>query len=251
MKATNFSRKRNHLVPVLLAGIIAVTGFATTALSASASTISEYDMSQEPSYRRLDTLNYETSTGSTSSSSSGLDMNYNMPSSDWSRIYGAAYGADVIVTKDFVTMGVDHGHAALMVSGTKTVEHYGSGNDDLPGANGKSGEYYFSNLWRHVKSCRVYRYDGITSDQKSDICEYARENLVGWDYSVAASRTNSSKMNCATLVWKAYNHAGITLNGYWKGFPSYTMLPSDFVLENPDLKMMASAGWSGGEHEWN
>lgn len=55
MKTTNLMKKRNTFVSVLLAGIVAVTGFATTTFSASASTISEYDMSQEPSYRRLDT----------------------------------------------------------------------------------------------------------------------------------------------------------------------------------------------------
>lgn len=82
MKTTNLIKKKNSFIPALLAGIIAVTGFATTALSASASAISEYDMSQEPSYRRLDTIDDGISTASTLSSGSGVDMDYYMPSGD-------------------------------------------------------------------------------------------------------------------------------------------------------------------------
>lgn len=244
-------KKRNPFVPVLLAGIIAVTGFATTTLSASASTISEYDMSQEPSYRRLDTLNDDTSAASTLSTKSvGVDMSYTMSDTDWGNIYRAALTADIVVTKDYVTLGVDHGHSALMASGTTTVEHYGPANDNVPGANGLSDEYSFANLWKHTKTCRVYGYDGITGSQRSSIANYAKKNLTGWEYSAAASRTDGNKMNCATLVWKAYNSVGITLNGYWNGFLSYTMLPSDFVEQNPNLSMKASVGWTSGAHNW-
>lgn len=137
-----------------------------------------------------------------------------------------------------------------MVTLTKTVEHYGPPNPDLPGANGKSGEYNVANLWRHTKTCRVYGYDGITSDQKEAIVECAEKKLVGWDYSGTANRDSLTDMNCATLVWKAYQAGGITLNGYWKGFPSYTMLPSDFVEQNPNLSMKASVGWNSGAHNW-
>ncbi len=49
---------------------------------------------------------------------------------------------------------------------------------------------------------------------------------------------------------KAYQKGGITLNGYWHGNPSNTMLPSDFVEQNPDLSMKASVGWDSGEHSW-
>lgn len=250
MKTTSFAKKRNGLIPVLMAGIIAVTGFATTTLSASASTISEYDMSQEPSYRRLDTIDDGISTASTLSSGSGVDMDYYMPSGDWSTIYYAAYPTDILVTKDYTTLGIDHGHSALVVTATRTVEHYGPSNPDLPGANGKSGEYDMGNLWKHTKTCRVYGYDGITSSQKEKIVKCAREELTGWDYSGTANRDNTNKMNCATLVWKAYQAGGITLNGYWKGFPSYTMLPSDFVEQNPNLSMKASVGWNSGAHNW-
>ncbi len=250
MKKTTFAKKRSNLVPMLLAGIIVATGFATTTLSASASAISEYDMSQEPSYRRLDTINNDISTASTLSSSVGVDMSYYMPSADWSKIYGAAYSADIVVTKDYVTLGIDHGHSALMVSGSTTVEHYGPANDEVPGADGFSDEYPFANLWKHTKTCRVYRYDGITSKQKSDITSYAKNNLKGWAYNAIANRDDDNAMNCATLIWKAYNAGGITLNGYWQGFPSYTMLPSDFVEQNPNLRMKASVGWTSGEHNW-
>lgn len=251
MKTTNLMKKRNTFVPVLLAGIIAVTGFATTTFSASASTISEYDMSQEPSYRRLDTLNYDTSAASTLSTKSvGVDMSYTMSDTDWGKIYRAALTADIVVTKDYVTLGVDHGHSALMASGNTTVEHYGPRNENVPGATGFSDEYSFANLWKHTKTCRVYGYDGITSGQRSSIAKYARENLRGWEYYANADRTDNTKMNCATLVWKAYNSIGLTLNGYWNNILSFTMLPSDFVEQNPDLSMKASVGWTSGEHNW-
>lgn len=240
---------------MLMAGIVAV-GFAAAPLSVSAAAMStdtvnavEYDMSKEPSYRRVD-LGDGNLDASTLSRSSGFDMNYTMPEYEWRDIYYPATAADIVVTKDYSTMGVDHGHAALMVTGVRTVEHYGPQNDNLPGADGKSDEYYLENLWIHTKTCRLYRYDGLTSAQKDTISNYARNNLTGWNYDAFASRDDSSKMNCATLVWKAYNAGGITLNGYWTGFPSYTMLPSDFVEQNPKLSMVASVGWNSGEHSW-
>lgn len=256
MKKTIYTKKRNRLVSALIAGIIATTGLASTALSASASTISasEYDMSKEPSYRRL-VLENETSpattySGGSSSSNSGFDKDYEMPYSEWKKVYFPASAADILVTKDYSTYGVDHGHTALVYDGIYTIEHYGLPNEDLDGADGFSGRFLMSNLWRHTKTCRLYRYDGISSTKASNIAKYAKENLIGWKYNVFASRTTEDEMNCATLVWKAYKSANIELNGYWKGFPSYTMLPSDYVEQNPKLTMVASVGWDSGEHQW-
>lgn len=257
MKTTFFAKRRNNLISALAVGIIATSSFAGTAFSASAATISasEYDMSQEPSYRRIildDEVSAEStySSGSNSSDDSGFDINYTMSDSDWKKVYYPATKADILVTKDFSTLGVDHGHAALMVDGINTVEHYGPANENVPGANGLSGKYLMSNLWKHTKTCRLYRYDGISSTKASDIATYAKENLIGWKYNAFAGRTTEDEMNCATLVWKAYKSADIELNGYWKGFPSYTMLPSDYVEQNPELTMIASVGWDCDAHKW-
>lgn len=53
MKTTSFAKKRNGLIPVLMAGIVVVTGFATTTLGDfCAFTVNHYD--ERPEY--IDTV---------------------------------------------------------------------------------------------------------------------------------------------------------------------------------------------------
>lgn len=123
-------------------------------------------------------------------------------------------------------------------------------SDLVNGADGFSHVYTIGNLWQHTKTCRLYRYNGLSLKTARSIASFAEENLTYWNYSVYASPIDDQVLNCATLVWKAYKSVDIELNGFWKGL-IYTMLPSDFVEQNIELKMVCNVGWGGDEHKWS
>jgi uncharacterized protein YycO len=144
---------------------------------------------------------------------------------------------DILVTKDQSTLGVNHGHAAIVYEDSAyTVEHTGEGTSDK----------YSIYRWRNRYTMRDYYPTGTTATTRAKAANYAYSNLTGWEYSALPSCTNSSKLNCATLVWKAFNYAGVTLQKTGAG----GCTPICFVEGSPGTTYWSGVNWSGGEHTW-
>lgn len=170
----------------------------------------------------------------------GIDENYQMEIKQWNALLALARegASDILITKDCSTVGAKHGHTALVYGGGKNVEHLGPTNSKIPGSTGKSRYISMSVFWSHCKTCRLYEVpEARENGLEIDIAEYARNNLVDWNYSPLADVNSSSVINCATLVWRAYNENGITLN-----HTDNTCVPGDFVTNNK-FDMIFTIGW--------
>lgn len=82
----------------------------------------------------------------------------------------------------------------------------------------------------------------VTDWQRIEASNYAAANLVGWQYNVIASRTSTDRMNCATLVWKAYNYAGVDVCAPGTG----TVKPSDLDVDGYNVKLYSTGQYTSG-----
>lgn len=198
-------------------------------------------------------VEYSTGVSNTSGispySTTSIDFSYNMPITQWQALCNIADASDILVTRDCTTLSVPHGHAALVYDSTMTVEHMGPTLLGITGSTGKSVYTGISNVWSHCKSCRLYESPEAKSyGVESDITDYAKSNLTGWSYDLLADKNSTTKVNCATLVWKAYYWGGdITMNG---DSDTKTIVPADFVERN-NLTMLFTTGWGHiNPHTW-
>jgi uncharacterized protein YycO len=170
-------------------------------------------------------------------SSSGGNSKKHMTDDQWEEMKKESKKGDILVSKDQTTFTVNHGHAAIVYkNGERTVEHTGTG---------KSDDYPIETSWRNIKTMRIY-YLGIVDDESMvAIADYAFDNLKGKDYDMLANRKNKKKVNCATLVWQAYDSQDFQLNYA----PSGSVTPMCFV-EEEDLILMKGVNWDTGDHEW-
>ncbi|MCX4357782.1 MAG: hypothetical protein OSJ43_16465 [Oscillospiraceae bacterium] len=185
--------------------------------------------------------------------SATVDFDYSMNDILWGKVKENASAADILITRDCTTLAIDHGHAALSCGDGKTVEHYGPKSGGLKGATGLSVYADMAVVWRHCKTLRIYECDQVVNDTpkrgedalSKKIVDYAKNNLVGWEYAIHANRRNETYMNCATLIWKAYYANDIEFQGYWAdSYIGGMFMPSDFVIENSDkLSMKYTLGW--------
>ncbi len=180
---------------------------------------------------------------------------YQMTQYNWERVCNNSIVGSIWITKDFSSIGIDHGHAAIVSrylnSGDSriiyTTEHLGK----------KSGETYskeYNNSvydhWRKRNSIRVYEVKGSSSSTSPDkdkmfqAGKYARENLLNRTYVTLASKLSTS-VNCATLVYKAYRSQGIYLENPMSG----TVIPKDIVNDS-DVILKIGFDWPGGSHTW-
>lgn len=135
----------------------------------------------------------------------------------------------ILITDDATTLGYSHGHAAILVSSTNTVEHLGKNTTTYSG-------YYDVSWWQTFDTIKSFNYSD--KDVMSAAADYAYENLQGKEYNVIADRT-SSKVNCATLVWKAYNSEGVNIVNSTSG----TVKPEDFDTSTK-ISWVRSVGWN-------
>ncbi len=143
-----------------------------------------------------------------------IDFTYTMPAAQWNALKKVAEPSDILVTKDCTSATINHGHSALVYDEETTIEHYGP-KDIIEGATGYSDTQDMEYFWRHCKSCRLYEVsEAKDNDLSEDIVKYAEDNLRGLGYAPLA-RLDVKAVNCATIIWKAYNSVGIDLNGYW------------------------------------
>lgn len=135
----------------------------------------------------------------------------------------------ILITDDATTLGYTHGHAAILVSKTHTVEHLGKNTTTYSG-------YYDVSWWQTFDTIKSFNYKDSTIMTKA--ADYAKANLQNLEYYVAADRT-SKKVNCATLVWKAYNAQGVNIVDSTSG----TVEPKDFD-KSSKLSWIRSVGWN-------
>lgn len=135
----------------------------------------------------------------------------------------------ILITDDATTLGYNHGHAAILYSTTNTVEHLGKNTTTYSG-------YYDVSWWQSFDTIKSFNYSD--ADIMSSAANYAYNNLRGKEYNVIADRT-SSKVNCATLVWKAYNSQGVNIVDSTSG----TVKPQDFDTSSK-ISWVRSVGWN-------
>ncbi len=197
----------------------------------------------------------------------------------WEAISRGAKG-QIWITKDsgLIHNRINHGHAGMLYGFTNyyvsIIEHGGYDYQAVVGGEkqtkGLSGFTEWDNFdgtninlppWKKRHTLRTYNVSTPTSRNQGLPCDYltmvaaadyAAANLIGWSYFPIPSKDNSSQLNCCTLIYKAYLRCNL-----YGGTPmtlgndnSPTVIPMDLVEDN-DLVLAYSVGWSGNAHEWN
>lgn len=158
-----------------------------------------------------------------------------MGSYDWQQLE-KTFGAGVILlSKDESFLGARHGHAAICYNHTEIVEH--------PGLGELSRRIKIADTkWNQKGAVATLLPRNITDRQRIEASNYAAANLVGWQYDVRAPRASTDRMNCATLVWKAYNAIGIDACAPGSG----TVKPSQLDDSSYNVRLYATGQYTSG-----
>lgn len=117
---------------------------------------------------------------------------------------------DIIITLSIHTFGWRHGHVAIVTDAYngKTVQAVMMGEKSA-----------FGNIseWRDFPLVAVLRAKDTDAETRQEIAEYAKNNLVGLEYSLFAGLFGEyeeplTATQCAHLVWYAYNQYGIDID---------------------------------------
>lgn len=168
--------------------------------------------------------------GTKSIGGSGSDK---MTAYQYSQIEDVATKGNVIITKDNTTLGIQHGHAGIVYENCySTIEALGYGYES---------QWQLLSTWKDHYQVRLYYPGDVTEENRYNAGDYAYNNLRGWSYQVLPSVTSGSNLNCATLVWRAYN------NGAGKTFvynSAGTLIPQNMV-EWWGMTQKVSVNWAG------
>lgn len=155
--------------------------------------------------------------------------NSRISDSSWEFMKETFRKGQILITDDASTLGYSHGHAAILYSTTYTVEHLGKNTTKYSG-------YYNVSWWQSFDTIKSFNYSDTVV--MTNAANYAYNNLRGKEYNALANRT-SDKVNCATLVWKAYNSQGVNIVDSTSG----TVLPVDFDTSSK-ISWVRSVGWN-------
>lgn len=192
---------------------------------------------------------------STFSSSNPSDDVVPMTQAQYNNLLNTVVDGDILVTKDSWTVIINHGHSCMVDDVYKTststsvyvIEAFGPGT--------LSDRYKLGDLhnhWRNYNRVRVYYPTNTTATVRNNAATYAWSNLQDKEYDALADVNSSKYLNCATLVWKAYDSQNVSLkkslfalnNIYW-----YTVYPNDFVTDKNNTCRL-KINWSGGDNTW-
>lgn len=142
---------------------------------------------------------------------------------------------DIIITLSIHTFGWRHGHAAIVTdakNGT-TVQAVMMGEQS---ALGNVGE------WSEFPLVAVLRAKDVDVNTRQKIADYAKDNLVGLEYSLFAGFFGEqeeilTQTQCAHLVWYAYNQFGIDIDSTG----GETVTPKD-ILKSDKLEIVQVYG---------
>lgn len=142
---------------------------------------------------------------------------------------------DIIITLSIHTFGWRHGHAAIVTDAANgtTVQAVMFGEKS---AFGNVSE------WTGFPLVAVLRAKDLDANTRQQIADYAKNNLVGVDYSLFAGIFSKNeeiptKTQCSHLVWYAYNQFGINID-YNDG---ETVTPKD-ILKSDKLEIVQVYG---------
>ena len=119
---------------------------------------------------------------------------------------------DILLTLSTHSLGWRHGHAALVIDENTTLECAVLGTDS---------SYGTTQYWRGCAEYCVLRVKDITPEQQREVAEYACDTLYGVPYHLTsgfigpkAPEPDSAYfgLQCAYLVWYAWNHFGYDLD---------------------------------------
>lgn len=119
---------------------------------------------------------------------------------------------DILLTLSTHSLGWRHGHAALVIDEDTTLECAMLGTDSCYGEI----EY-----WRNCSEYCVLRVKGVTPKLQKEVTEYACSTLHGVPYHLTAGFIGPKApepdagyfgLQCAYLVWYAWNHFGFDLD---------------------------------------
>ena len=172
-----------------------------------------------------------------------------MSNSNWLRLSENFISGQILLTdqadiKDIYT----HGHVAILYDETTTVEHIGKKEGtDSPNYDEATGKYLSGNYdvswWKdHYTRIKTLNYSSETVMRVAGI--YAYNNLQGIPYNAIAPKNNSSVVNCASLVWKAYNNYGVNILDSNRLYA----LPKDFDTSSK-LTTVSSVDWNNAHFD--
>ena len=146
----------------------------------------------------------------------------------WELLSARFKRGQIIITDEGDKWGFDHGHAAILYSTTETIEHRGY-------SDRVSGKYDVTWWGEYYTAIKTLKY----SDQlvMNSAAIYAFNNLQNRQYSPIAPR-RASVVNCATLVWQAYDSTGVNVVDSTTG----TVLPKYYDTSSK-LTPVYSIGW--------
>ena len=142
---------------------------------------------------------------------------------------------DIIITLSIHTFGWRHGHAAIVTdakNGT-TVQAVMMGEQSSLGNVGE---------WSEFPLVAVLRAKDVDVNTRQKIADYAKNNLVGLEYSLFAGFFGAqeevlTQTQCAHLVWYAYNQFGIDIDSTG----GETVTPKD-ILKSDKLEIVQVYG---------
>lgn len=157
----------------------------------------------------------------------------------WDTIRQETDKGNILITKDDNTPVIDHGHSALVYSaGSQTVEIFGAGYT--------SGIFDFEDTtWGDKNRVRLYYPASATYNERKNAANYAANNLLDMEYAMLASIGSSEELNCATLVWRSYNHVGTMLGYMFKDNKQITCIPQALVEGPGNMTIKIQKNWSG------
>lgn len=119
---------------------------------------------------------------------------------------------DILLTLSTHSLGWRHGHAGLVIDKDRTLECMILGSDSC---------YADPQEWRTYSGYCVLRVKGVSAKQQQAVAEYACSDLRGVPYHLTAGFIGAKApasdrayfgLQCAYLVWYAWNHFGYDLD---------------------------------------
>ena len=138
---------------------------------------------------------------------------------------------DILVSKSSHTLGVRHGHAALVVdaSARLVLEAFGYGN---------ASKIHTLEKWETFPTVQVLRLKEISPVLQTTLVHTAK-SYEGLAYDLFTGPHDVATTHCSDIVFKVFREHQINLNsdgGYW-------VTPKD-ISQSPYLEVVASYGFS-------
>ena len=119
---------------------------------------------------------------------------------------------DILLTLSTHSFGWRHGHVGLALDSNSVLECITWGEDS---------RIVSIEHWSTYSSCAVLRVKNVTKEVQQKVVAYAKENLCGVPYRLSAGLLGEKNMEidakgfgmqCAYMVWYAWNHFGYDLD---------------------------------------